>query len=65
MAQIMVCREKKSVAHHNGAANTHCGGPGRIWVYDYMLLVQRCESYSNSTGSGCDGLEFDLDGNCR
>lgn len=52
-----------SVAHHTGSANTHCGGPGGIWVYDSnAITIQYCESYSNSSGSGCDGLGFDLDG---
>lgn len=51
------------VAHHNGASNTHCGGPGGIWAYDCNnVTIQRCESYKNSSGTGCDGLGFDLDG---
>ncbi|MBC7695760.1 MAG: T9SS type A sorting domain-containing protein [Burkholderiales bacterium] len=63
MAQVDNGVIEKSVAHHNGAGNTHCGGPGGIWVYDCNnIIVQRCESYSNSSGSGCDGLGFDLDG---
>ncbi len=63
MAQVDNGTIEKSVAHHTGAANTHCGGPGGIWVYDCnSIIVQRCESYSNSSGSGCDGLGFDLDG---
>jgi hypothetical protein len=50
-------------AHHTGAANIHCGGPGGIWVYDSNnITVQYCESYKNSSGTGCDGLGFDLDG---
>jgi hypothetical protein len=50
-------------AHHNGAANTHCGGPGGIWVWDCNnVKVQYSESHHNSSGSGCDGLGFDLDG---
>jgi hypothetical protein len=54
---------EKSVAHHNGAGNTHCGGPGGIWTWDSNnITIQYCESYSNSGGSGCDGLGFDLDG---
>jgi hypothetical protein len=54
---------ESSTAHHTGMNNTHCGGPGGIWVYDSnAITVQYCESYSNSSGSGCDGLGFDLDG---
>jgi hypothetical protein len=54
---------EKSTAHHTGSANTHCGGPGGIWAYDCNnLIIQYCESYKNSSGSGCDGLGFDLDG---
>jgi hypothetical protein len=54
---------ENTAAHNNGAANTHCGGPGGIWVWDANnVTVQYCESYSNSGGTGCDGLGFDLDG---
>ncbi|MCW3104215.1 MAG: hypothetical protein JWO09_2655 [Bacteroidetes bacterium] len=54
---------EKSVAHHNGAGNTHCGGPGGIWAWDCNnVTIQFCESYKNSGGTGCDGLGFDLDG---
>lgn len=54
---------EKSVAHHNGSDNTHCGGPGGIWIWDCNnVTIQRCESYKNSSGAGCDGLGFDIDG---
>jgi hypothetical protein len=54
---------EKSAAHHNGAANTHCGGPGGIWTWDSNnIIIQSNESYKNSSGTGCDGLGFDLDG---
>jgi hypothetical protein len=54
---------EKSVAHDNGAGNTHCGGPGGIWAWDCNnLKIQYCESYNNKSGTGCDGLGFDLDG---
>lgn len=63
MAQVDNGVIEKSVAHHNGSANIHCGGPGGIWVYDCNnITIQHCESYSNSSGTGCDGLGFDLDG---
>jgi hypothetical protein len=54
---------EKSVAHDNGSNNTHCGGPGGIWAWDCNnVTIQYCESHHNSSGSGCDGLGFDLDG---
>ena len=54
---------ERSVAHHTGADNTHCGGPGGIWAWDCNnLTIQYCESYLNKSGTGCDGLGFDLDG---
>jgi hypothetical protein len=54
---------EKCSAHHNGSANTHCGGPGGIWTWDSNnITIQSNESYKNSSGSGCDGLGFDLDG---
>jgi hypothetical protein len=54
---------EKSVAHDNGASNTHCGGPGGIWAWDCTsVVIQNCESYLNKSGTGCDGLGFDLDG---
>lgn len=54
---------EKCTAHHNGAANTHCGGPGGIWAWDCNnIIIQSSESYENSSGTGCDGLGFDLDG---
>lgn len=63
MAQVDSGSIENCVAHHNGGANTHCGGPGGIWAYDCNhVIIQHCESYRNSSGSGCDGLGFDLDG---
>jgi hypothetical protein len=63
MAQVDKGVIEKCVAHHNGGSNTHCGGPGGIWAYDCnSVTIQHCESYKNSSGSGCDGLGFDLDG---
>ncbi|MCD6018163.1 MAG: right-handed parallel beta-helix repeat-containing protein [Bacteroidetes bacterium] len=54
---------EKCSAHHNGSANIHCGGPGGIWAWDCnSIIIQSNESYLNSSGTGCDGLGFDLDG---
>lgn len=50
-------------AYDNGRDNVHCGGPGGIWAYDAnRVVIQYCESFNNSSASGCDGLGFDLDG---
>jgi hypothetical protein len=63
MAQVNGGLIEKCAAHHNGAGNTHCGGPGGIWAWDCNnVIIQFCESYKNSSGTGCDGLGFDLDG---
>lgn len=54
---------EKCSAHDNGYANANCGGPGGIWTYDSnSITIQYCESFRNSSGTGCDGLGFDLDG---
>jgi hypothetical protein len=63
MAQVSGGVIEKCLAHHNGTANIHCGGPGGIWAYDCNnVIIQHNESYNNSSGTGCDGLGFDLDG---
>lgn len=63
MAQVDSGIIERCAAHHTGSSNTHCGGPGGIWAYDCNnVTIQHCESYRNSSGSGCDGLGFDLDG---
>ncbi|MGZ4043942.1 MAG: T9SS type A sorting domain-containing protein [Bacteroidia bacterium] len=63
MAQVDGGVIENCAAYHNGTGNTHCGGPGGIWAYDCNnITIQHCESYNNSSGSGCDGLGFDLDG---
>jgi hypothetical protein len=63
LSQVDNALIEKSVAHDNGAGNTHCGGPGGIWAWDANnVTIQFCESYSNKSGTGCDGLGFDLDG---
>jgi hypothetical protein len=63
MGQVDKGLIENTVAHHTGSANIHCGGPGGIWTWDSNnITIQFCESYSNSSGTGCDGLGFDLDG---
>jgi len=52
-----------SVAHHCGTGNTSCGGPVGIWFWDSdSVTIQHCEAYLISSGTGCDGGGFDLDG---
>lgn len=63
MGQVNNGLIERCVAHHTGADNTHCGGPGGIWAWDCNdLTIQHCESYLNKSGTGCDGLGFDFDG---
>ncbi len=51
------------VAHDNGMNNSVCGGPGGIWSLESNdITIQFCESYRNHSGTGCDGMGFDLDG---
>jgi hypothetical protein len=51
------------VAHDNGQNNAYCGGTGGIWSLESNnVTIQFCESYRNHSGTGCDGLGFDLDG---
>ncbi len=55
---------ERCVAHDNGKLQTSSnGGPGGIWVWETNnAVIQYCESYNNSGGTGTDGLGFDLDG---
>jgi len=65
LSQIDSALIEYSSAHHTGAENTACGGPGGIWVWSANRVnIQYCESHHNSSGlgKGCDGLGFDLDG---
>ncbi len=65
LSQIDSSLIERCLAHHTGAANSACGGPGGIWIYAANRVnIQYCESHHNSSGTstGCDGLGFDLDG---
>jgi hypothetical protein len=54
---------QNSVAHDNGQNNIFCGGPAGIWSLESNnIIIQNCESYKNHSGTGCDGIGFDLDG---
>lgn len=54
---------ERSVAHDNGARNTHVGGPVGIWVWDVNdATIQHNESHHNRTSSTADGGGFDFDG---
>ena len=51
------------VSYNNGSANSHVGGPGGIWAWACNnIIIQKCESYNNSNGTGIDGFGFDFDG---
>ncbi len=46
-----------------GKGNTNCGGPVGIWYWDAdQVTIQHNEAYNISSGTGCDGGGFDLDG---
>ncbi len=52
-----------STVYDSGHGNTHCGGPVGIWYWDAdTVTIQHSEVYNMSSGSGCDGGGFDLDG---
>ncbi|WP_224490084.1 immunoglobulin-like domain-containing protein [Robertkochia flava] len=65
---IVISDVQNSVIEHSttyncGYNNTQCGGPVGIWYYDSdQVTIQYCESYNISSGTGCDGGGFDLDG---
>ncbi len=53
-------------AYHNGWLNANPGGgPVGIWGWNCNnLVIQRCESHHNLSGTTYDGGGFDLDGGC-
>ena len=52
-----------STVYNCGSGNTNCGGPVGIWYWDSdQVSIQFCEVYNMSSGTGCDGAGFDLDG---
>lgn len=52
-----------STVYDSGSGNTNCGGPVGIWYWDAdQVTIQFSEVYNMSSGSGCDGAGFDLDG---
>jgi hypothetical protein len=65
LSQVDSALIERCEAYENGGGNTACGGPGGIWVWSAnRVTIQYCESHHNrsGSGSGCDGLGFDLDG---
>ena len=51
------------VVHDSGDQNTQCGGPVGIWFFESdNVTIQHCEVYNISSGTGCDGGGFDMDG---
>ncbi len=53
-------------AYHNGWLNANPdGGPVGIWGWNCnKLVIQKCESHHNQSGTNRDGGGFDLDGGC-
>ncbi|WP_426059345.1 right-handed parallel beta-helix repeat-containing protein [Hymenobacter sp. B1770] len=53
-------------AYNNGWLNAStAGGPVGIWGWCCNnLVIQKCESHHNSSGTAIDGGGFDLDGGC-
>lgn len=52
-----------STVYDSGKGNPHCGGPVGIWYWDAdQVTIQHCEVYNMSSGTGCDGGGFDMDG---
>src|SRR5690606_2300161 len=52
-----------STVYDSGKGNTNCGGPVGIWYWDAdQVTIQHCEVYNMSSGTGCDGGGFDMDG---
>jgi hypothetical protein len=53
-------------AYHNGWLNANqSGGPVGIWGWCCNnLVIQKCESHHNSSGTLHDGGGFDIDGGC-
>ena len=65
ISQTDSCIIERCIAHHTGMLNSNKGGPGGIWVWSANnAIIQFCESHHNSSGTGGDGLGFDLDGGC-
>ena len=65
---ILLSDVQNSVIEHStvyncGSGNTNCGGPVGIWYWDAdQVTIQYSEVYNMSSGTGCDGAGFDLDG---
>ncbi len=52
-----------STVYNCGHGNKKCGGPVGIWYWDAdKVTIQHNEAYNISSGTGCDGGGFDLDG---
>ncbi len=52
-----------STVYNCGYGNRNCGGPVGIWYWDAdNVTIQHSEAYNISSGTGCDGGGFDLDG---
>ncbi len=63
LSDVQYSTIEHSTVYNCGHGNTSCGGPVGIWYWDAdQVTIQFNESYNISSGSGCDGGGFDLDG---
>lgn len=63
LADVQKSLIEYSTVYDCGKGNTNCGGPVGIWYWDAdQVTIQHNEAYNISSGSGCDGGGFDLDG---
>ncbi len=63
LADVQFSTIEFSTVYNSGQGNTNCGGPVGIWYWDSdNVTIQFNEVYNMSSGGGCDGGGFDLDG---
>lgn len=63
LSDVQYSTVEYSTVYDCGQGNTHCGGPVGIWYWDAdSVTIQHSEAYNISSGTGCDGGGFDLDG---
>lgn len=63
LADVQFSVIEYSTVYDCGKGNTNCGGPVGIWYWDAdSVTIQHNEAYNISSGTGCDGGGFDLDG---
>jgi len=63
LSDVQTSTIEHCTVYDSGSGNTHCGGPVGIWYWDAdQVTIQFSEAYNISSGTGCDGGGFDLDG---